>query len=84
MKKLIQIISLRNYKTEVIKKFLEENPNHDNFYILYTDGTYEEVYFKGDLISVLEKDHIKPIRYIFDANDRIIIDRKIHIGGITK
>ena len=38
------------------------------------------LYTKDDLIRLLEKDHIKPIRYIFNMSDRIIVDRDIHIN----
>lgn len=79
MKKLMQTIKLRRYKTDVIKKYLENNPSEE-FYILYKDRTYEMVYFKEDLIKILEKDHIKPIQYIFDATDRIILDRDIKVN----
>lgn len=79
MKKLIQTIKLRRYKTDVIKKYLENNPSEE-FYILYKDRTYEMVYFKEDLIKILEKDHIKPIQYIFDATDRIILERDIKVN----
>ena len=79
MKKLMQTIKLRRYKTDVIKKYLENNPSEE-FYILYKDRTYEVVYFKEDLIKILEKDHIKPIQYIFDATDRIILERDIKVN----
>ena len=79
MKKLMQTIKLRRYKTDVIKKYLENNPSEE-FYILYKDRTYEMVYFKEDLIKILEKDHIKPIQYIFDATDRIILERDIKVN----
>lgn len=84
MKKIVQTINPRKFKTGIIKNYFENNPNTDNFYVLYKDGTYEEVYFKNDLIKILEKDHIKPVMYIFDATDRIIVDREIYIdvGGI--
>lgn len=77
MKKIIQTIKLRKYKTKVIDEYLKKTPNKDEFYILYKDGTYEFVYFKDDLIDRLEKEHLKPIQYIFDATDRIIVDRDI-------
>ena len=60
MKKLIQTIKLRRFKTEV--------------------NSCQECYTKDDLIRLLEKDHIKPIRYIFNMSDRIIVDRDIHIN----
>ena len=79
MKKIIRIIKLRKYKNKVIVEYLKNSPNEDEFYILYKNGTYEYVYFKDDLIDRIEKDHLKPIRYIFDATDRIIVDRDIKV-----
>lgn len=79
MKKIIRIIKLRKYKNKVIVENLKNSLNEDEFYILYKNGTYEYVYFKDDLIDRIEKDHLKPIRYIFDATDRIIVNRDIKV-----
>lgn len=82
MKKICQIIKLRKFKTgfsEETKKMLEG----DDFLVLYKDDTVKHIYTKDDLIEELENDHIKPIRYIFDMSDRIILDRNIKID-ITK
>lgn len=79
MKKIIQTIKLRRLKTEVNKNLIEEQ-NKNEFLILFKDGTCKETYYKDDLIRLLEKDHIKPIRYIFNMSDRIIVDRDIHIN----
>lgn len=79
MKKIIQTIKLRRLKTEVNKNLIEEQ-NKNEFLVLFKDGTCKETYYKDDLIRLLEKDHIKPIRYIFNMSDRIIVDRDIHIN----
>lgn len=82
MKKICQTIKLRRFKTglsEENSKMLEEN----DFLVLYKDDTVKNIYTKDDLIEELENDHIKPIRYIFDMSDRIILDRDIKID-ITK
>lgn len=79
MRKIIQTIKLRRLKTEVNKNLIEEQ-NKNEFLVLFKDGTCKETYYKDDLIRLLEKDHIKPIRYIFSMSDRIIIDRDIHIN----
>lgn len=78
MKKINQTIKLRKLKTKLNEeslKFLENN----EFLVWYKDNTCENVYCKDDLIRILEKDHIKPIRYIFDMTDRIIVDRDVQI-----
>lgn len=84
MKKIIQTIKLRRLKTEVNKKSIEKMCEGD-YLVWYKDGSCEETYHKDDLISILSKDHIKPVKYIFGMADRIIVDRDIHIneeGGI--
>ena len=79
MKKIIQTIKLRKLKTEVNKEYVEKM-NEGNYLVWFRDNTCEEVYYKDDLINILSKDHIKPIRYIFSMADRIVVDRDIHIN----
>lgn len=79
VKKIIQTIKLHKFKTEVNKKIIEEM-DESSYLVWYRDGTCKEVNFKDDLIDILSKDHIKPIRYIFNMSDRIIVDRKIYIN----
>lgn len=79
MRKVIQTIRLRKLKTEVNKKSIEEMCE-GNYLVLFRDNTCEEVYFKDDLIKILSKDHIKPVRYVFSMADRIIVDRDIAIN----
>ena len=79
MKKIIQTIKLRKLKTEVNKEYVEKM-NEGNYLVWFRDNTCEEVYYKDNLINILSKDHIKPIRYIFSMADRIVVDRDIHIN----
>lgn len=83
MKKLYQTIKLRKLKTEVTKDSLKNWEGHE-FYILYNNNTWEWAICQEEVIFALERDHLKPIRYIFDATDRIIIDRKILIDTDIK
>lgn len=83
MKKIIQTIKLRKYKTKIVEEALKLHPSH-SYLIWYKDGTAQAVDFKDDLIEVLEKDHIRPIRYIFDMTDRIILDRDIKVELLEK
>lgn len=79
MKKIIQTIKLKKLKTEVNKEFIKKMCE-DNYLVWFKDNSCQECYTKNDLIRLLEKDHIKPIRYIFNMSDRIIVDRDIHIN----
>ena len=78
MKKIFRTIKLRRLKTEITKENLKEFEGKQ-FYVLYRNDTYEYAMDTYDLRKILEKDHIKPIQYIFDATDRIIIDRDVAI-----
>lgn len=79
MKKIIQTLKLRKFKTQLMGDYLEKHHNEDEWYVLYKDMTFEYVYFKDDLIRILQKDHIKPVMYIFNATDRIVLERNIKI-----
>lgn len=83
MKKIIQTIELRKYKTKIVEEALKKYPSNE-YLVWYKDGTAQDVWNKDELINILEKDHIRPVRYIFDMNDRIIVDRdiKVNIDGI--
>lgn len=50
-----------------------------DYLVWFKDNSCQECYTKDNLIKLLEKDHIKPIRYIFNMSDRIIVDRDTHI-----
>lgn len=79
MKKLIQTIKLRRFKKEVNKEIIEKMCEGD-YLVWFKDNSCQECYTKDDLIRLLEKDHIKPIRYIFNMSDRIIVNRDIYIN----
>ena len=79
MKKIIKTIKLRKLKTEVNKESFKPFENQE-FVVVFEDNTCERVYYKKDLISILEKDHIKKVWYIFDMVDRIIVDRNVDIN----
>lgn len=55
-----------------------------NYLVWFKDNSCKEAYTKQDLIEILSKDHIKPIRYIFSMSDRIVVDRNIHINIVIK
>jgi len=79
VKKIIQTIKLRRFKTEINKDFVEKM-DEGCYLVWYEDGSCQETYCKDDLISILSRDHIKPVRYVFSMADRIVIDRDIAIN----
>ena len=78
LKKIAQTIKLRKYKTKIIEESLKLHPSNE-YLVWYRDGVAEDVWNKEELINILERDHIRPIRYIFDMTDRIILDRDIKV-----
>lgn len=79
IKKLFQTIKLKRFKSSITEegiKMLEGN----HFLVWFCDNTCEEVYCKHDLMRILEKDHIKGVRYIFDMTDRIMPIRDIQVN----
>lgn len=78
MKKLFQTIKLRKLKTEMNEESINKMCEGE-YLVLFQDNTCQQVMFKDDLMRILEKDHIKPVRYIFSMADRICIDRDIKI-----
>lgn len=84
-KKIYQQIKLRKLKSQLNEDSLKILEGTE-FVVLFKDNTYKNVYFKEDLIRIIEQDHIKPIHYIFDYTDRIILDRDIliNIEGVVK
>jgi len=80
MKKICRTIKLKKYQTD-IKEILNNMGNEDKkYYILYADSTYNYVWGVGELIKVLEQDHIHEVRCIFEEADKILIDRNIIIN----
>lgn len=82
MKKIIQTIKLRKFKTGLSKE-IQRMLEGDDFLVLYKDDSIKYIYTKDDLIKELEKQHIRPIKYIFDMSDRIVLDIDIQVD-ITK
>ena len=78
MKKMFPIIELHKLKTKINEDSLEKIRGME-FYVLFDDGTYKYCYSILDLRNCLVNDYKKPIRYVFDAIDRIIISRDIQI-----
>lgn len=77
MKKIIQTIKLKRFKSMVDTTGF--NPFEGMFFILYQNGTYGLCWNKEELISELEKDHIKPIKYIVEKKDMIRLEKDILI-----
>ena len=80
IKKLFQTIKLKKFKTDLNREVINKTLEGNEFLVWFRDNTCEEVYCKDDLIRILEKDHIKSVRYIFDMTDRIIVNRDIHVN----
>lgn len=78
MKVVCRKLQLRKYRTEFNKESVDKWAGNE-FLVVYSDGTTEHCIAKYELYSCLEKDHIKPIRYIFDMTDRICVSRDIII-----
>ena len=78
MKKIIQTLKLRKLKTDINKEYIDKM-NEGEFLVWCKDDTCKEAYNKYDLVDILSKDHIKPIRYIFSMADRIVLDRDVLI-----
>lgn len=78
IKKVCRQIKLKKFKTELNEDILSKWDGNE-FMVIYNDGTTNHCLCKSELYRCLEKDHIKPIRYIFDMNDRIYVSRDIII-----
>lgn len=81
MKKIMKTIKLHRFRTELNKSVVDKLAGQE-FVVTYQDNTWEKVYYKEDLIPILNRDDKKPIHYIFDMTDRIIVDREILINPI--
>lgn len=79
MKKICRTIKLRKFKTKINEEFIAEYNNHQ-FLVCFDDSKWKYVLCKDELRELLERDHINPIRYIFDITDRIIVDRDVLIN----
>lgn len=79
MKKICRTIKARKFKVNMGDTTLAELQGN-NFVVLFWNDTYVKCFGKDELRCLLEKDHINPIRYIFDLTDRIILDRDVLIN----
>ena len=78
MKKIIQTLKRRKLKTDINKEYIDKMYEGE-FLVWFKDDTCKEAHNKYDLVDILSKDHIKPIRYIFSMADRIVLDRDVLI-----
>ena len=78
MRKIFQTKKFRKLKTKEDSALIDEL-NKGEYFVCFKNGTYREIYSEDDLIQMLEEDHLKPIRYVFSAADRICVDREIKI-----
>lgn len=79
MKKICRTIKLRRFKTKLNEESIAKFDNHE-FIVCFDDNKWAMVYDKYDLRKFLENDHIRPIYYIFDITNRIVIDRDVLIN----
>lgn len=79
MKKICRTIKLLKFKTKLNEESIAEFDNHE-FIVCFDNDRWSYAYNKYDLRKLLERDHINPIRYIFDTTDRIIVDRNVLIN----
>lgn len=82
LKKIQKIIKIRKlYENEEIKNKVKEKIESE-YLVWFSGDTCKEVYNKDDLLTLIENDNNKRIRYIFDMADRIIVDRNIKVEDI--
>lgn len=74
MKKIYQKIRLKKFDSLLI-----DTIKGQDFYILFDDNTYKHCISQYELLDYIRRDHIKPIRYVFDTADRIILSREVLI-----
>lgn len=78
MKKICRTIKLMKFKSKLNEDSVK-NLEGTEFIVCFDNGKYERCICKEEVRNFLEKDHINPIRYIFDMTDRILIRRDILI-----
>ena len=76
MKKICRTIKLKKYRSKLTEDICKETDG-TNFIIIYDDKW--SLADTWDVRRALENDHIKPVKYIFDMNDRIVIKRDVLI-----
>lgn len=83
MKKIFQKIKLRPQ----LRSLFEDSDNllkdfsGRSWMVLFHDNTWEHVYFKDDLIRLIEQDHRRPISRIVDSIDCITLDRDVQVDA---
>ena len=78
MKNICRTIKLHKYRCKVTEDICKETDG-TSFMIIYKDNKWK----MGDSFDVryaLEHDHIRPVNYIFDMNDRIIVRKDVLIN----
>lgn len=75
MKKVFRKLILKKYKSYFDEKELDKL-NANEYIVCFDNNKWLFVIGKSDLRLLLERDHINPIRYIFDMSDRIYIQRE--------
>lgn len=78
MKKICRVLKLCKYRGFLSEETKHNLENHE-FMVLFEDHTFKHCISKFEVYTYLERDHIKPILYIFDMVDRIIVSRDILI-----
>lgn len=81
IKKIKEKITLKHLKSYFIETVgfnpFEESEWHE-FYVLFRSGKWEVCWNKSDLIQIIDRHHAD-ISYIFDATDRIILEKDIEV-----
>lgn len=79
MKKICRTIKLMKFRSELNEDSIKSLEGTE-FLVCFSNGKYTIVYGgTDDLRLLLERDHIRQIRYIFDMTDRILIRRDVLI-----
>lgn len=78
MKNICRTLKLMKFKSKLNEESIK-NIEGTEFIVCFNNGKYTSACDKDDLRKLLERDHINPIRYIFDMTDRIIISRDVLI-----
>lgn len=79
MKKICRTIKLVKFKSMLNEDSIKKIEGTE-FIVCFQNNKFIRVYDKEDLRLLLGRDHINPIRYIFDLTDRIILDRDVLIN----
>lgn len=77
-KSICRILKLKKYRSALTEDICKETDGTE-FLIIFKNGQWKSG-DKYDVRFALEEDHINPIDYIFDMNDRIIVNRNILIN----